>query len=42
VPQAITVEMLDLTHEDFIPQVEGIITVGDFYQMAAGGQIIFT
>lgn len=37
-----SVEMFGLTKDDFIPQVEGIITVGDFYQMAAGGQIIFT
>lgn len=37
-----SVEMFDLTKDDFIPQVESIITVGDFYQMAAGGQIIFT
>lgn len=37
-----SVEMFDLTKDDFIPQVDGIITVGDFYQMAAGGQIIFT
>lgn len=37
-----SVEMFGLTREDFIPQVEDIITVGDFYQMAAGGQIIFT
>jgi hypothetical protein len=26
----------------FIDQVRDIITVGDFYEMAAGGQIIFT
>lgn len=37
-----SVEMFDLVRDDFIEQVEGIITVGDFYQMAAGGQIIFT
>jgi peroxiredoxin family protein len=37
-----SVEMFDLTPDDFIPQVEGIITVGEFYAMAAGGQIIFT
>lgn len=37
-----SVEMFDLSKEDFIPQVEGVITVGEFYQMAAGGQIIFT
>lgn len=28
--------------EDFISDLEGIITVGDFYGVAAGGQIIFT
>jgi peroxiredoxin family protein len=37
-----SVEMFDLKREDFIDQIEGIITVGDFYQMAGGGQIIFT
>ena len=37
-----TVDMFNLKREDFIDQIEGIITVGDFYQMAGGGQIIFT
>lgn len=37
-----TVDMFDLKRSDFIDQLEGIITVGDFYQMAGGGQIIFT
>ena len=37
-----SVEMFNLTMDDFIPQVQGVITVGEFYQMAAGGQIIFT
>lgn len=37
-----SVDMFGLTKEDFVPQVSDIITVGDFYQMAAGGQIIFT
>ena len=27
---------------DLIEQVQDIITVGEFYEMAAGGQIIFT
>jgi hypothetical protein len=27
---------------DFIEQVQDIITVGEFYERAAGGQIIFT
>jgi peroxiredoxin family protein len=28
--------------DDNVEQVEDIITIGDFYEMAAGGQIIFT
>jgi peroxiredoxin family protein len=37
-----TVDMFGLTMADFVPQVEGIISVGEFYEQAAGGQIIFT
>jgi peroxiredoxin family protein len=37
-----TVDMFDLTMDDFVPQVEEIISVGEFYEKAAGGQIIFT
>jgi peroxiredoxin family protein len=37
-----TVDMFGLTMEDFVPQVDEIISVGDFYANAAGGQIIFT
>jgi len=37
-----TVDMFGLTMEDFIPQVEEIISVGEFYEKAAGGEIIFT
>jgi peroxiredoxin family protein len=37
-----TVDMFGLAMEDFIPQVEEIISVGEFYEKAAGGQIIFT
>jgi peroxiredoxin family protein len=37
-----SVDLFDLTKDDFIDQVKDIITVGEFYQMAAGGQIIFT
>jgi peroxiredoxin family protein len=37
-----SVEMFDLERDDFIEELEGIITVGEFYEMAAGGQIIFT
>jgi peroxiredoxin family protein len=37
-----SVDMFHLTKDDFIPQVQDIITVGEFYGLAAGGQIIFT
>jgi peroxiredoxin family protein len=37
-----TVDMFGLTMEDFVPQVDAIISVGEFYTLAAGGQIIFT
>src|SRR5512132_2890244 len=37
-----TVDMFGLTMEDFVPQLEEIISVGEFYEKAAGGQIIFT
>jgi peroxiredoxin family protein len=37
-----TVDMFGLTMDDFVPQVEDIISVGEFYEKAAGGQIIFT
>jgi peroxiredoxin family protein len=37
-----TVDMFRLTIEDFVPQVEEIISVGEFYEKAGGGQIIFT
>ena len=37
-----SVDMFHLTEDDFVPQVDGILTVGEFYELAAGGQIIFT
>ena len=37
-----TVDMFGLTIDDFVPQVEEIISVGEFYEKAAGGQIVFT
>ena len=37
-----TVDMFGLTLEEFVPQVEDIISVGEFYEKSAGGQIIFT
>jgi peroxiredoxin family protein len=37
-----SVDMFKLEKADFVEAVEDIITVGQFYEMAAGGQIIFT
>ncbi|HUX03955.1 MAG TPA: DsrE/DsrF/DrsH-like family protein [Acidimicrobiales bacterium] len=37
-----SVDLFGFEKADFIPQVQDIITVGEFYTKAAGGQIIFT
>jgi peroxiredoxin family protein len=37
-----SVDMFGLTMDDFVPQVRDIISVGEFYGLAGGGQIIFT
>jgi len=37
-----SVDLFELTKDDMIEQVQDIITVGEFYAMAAGGEIIFT
>lgn len=37
-----TVDMFHLTKDDFIPQVKRVLTVGEFYELSAGAQIIFT
>ena len=37
-----SVDMFGLTMDDFAPQVTDVISVGDFYGLAAGSQIIFT
>src|ERR671937_24859 len=37
-----TVDMFGLTMDDFVPQVDEVISVGEFYAKAACGQIIFT
>ena len=31
-----------IAKDDFIEQVDSVITVGEFYQMASGGEIVFT
>jgi len=37
-----SVDMFKLTKDDFIEQVDEVLTVGEFYELAAGGEIIFT
>lgn len=37
-----SVDLFGLSKDDLIDQAQDIITVGDFYEIAAGGEIIFT
>jgi peroxiredoxin family protein len=37
-----TVGMFHLTKDDFCPQVDRVLSVGEFYELSAGAQIIFT
>jgi peroxiredoxin family protein len=37
-----SVDMFGFSKDDFVEQVEDIITVGEFYEKSAGGQIVFT
>ncbi|MCH7769936.1 MAG: DsrE/DsrF/DrsH-like family protein [Bacteroidetes bacterium] len=37
-----TVDMFHLKESDFCKQVDGIISIGEFYEKSAGAQIIFT
>lgn len=37
-----SVDMFDMSEDDFVEQVDSVITVGEFYDIAAGGEIIFT
>ena len=37
-----TVDMFHLKQEDFCAEVDGVISVGQFYEKSAEGQIIFT
>jgi peroxiredoxin family protein len=37
-----TVDMFHLKPQDFCAEVDSVISVGQFYEKAAGGQIIFT
>lgn len=37
-----SVDLFGFARDDFIGQVKDVITVGEFYDLAAGGQIVFT
>ena len=37
-----SVDMFGLAETDFVPQVDKVLTVGEFYELSAGGEIIFT
>jgi peroxiredoxin family protein len=37
-----SVDLFGMSREDFFDDLGGIITVGEFYEIAAGGEIIFT
>ncbi|MCF7668680.1 MAG: DsrE/DsrF/DrsH-like family protein [Verrucomicrobia bacterium] len=37
-----TVDMFKLKMQDFCPQVDKVLTVGEFYELSAGAEIIFT
>jgi len=37
-----TVYMFKLSMDDFCPQVEKVLTVGEFYELSTGAEIIFT
>ena len=37
-----SVDMFHLKHSDFCAEMDDVISVGQFYEKAAGGQIIFT
>ena len=37
-----SVDLFGLEKHDFIPHVQDIITVGKFYEKAAGGQMLIT
>ena len=37
-----SVDMFGLSLDDFVPQVQDIMSVGEFFALSGGGQIIFT
>jgi peroxiredoxin family protein len=38
----LAMSFMDLGEDDLIPEVKGVLTVGDFYDLTDGAQIIFT
>ena len=36
-----SVDMMELTMEDFVDGVQGIVTAGDFMDLSEGAQVIF-
>ena len=38
----LAMEMMKVDRKGLLPQVKDVITAGDFYELAEGGQIIFT
>ena len=38
----LAMKMFGRTREDLLPEVAGVLTVGDFYDMTEGAQILFT
>jgi peroxiredoxin family protein len=38
----LAMEMFGYEPSDLVPQVKGVITAGDFYDLSEGSQIIFT
>jgi peroxiredoxin family protein len=37
-----SVDMFKLSADDFVEQLDGVLTVGEFYELAGGGEIVFT
>lgn len=37
-----SVDMMGLTEDDMIPEIEGVISATDFIELSEGGQVIFT
>jgi len=38
----LAMDMFKLTQDDLVDEVQGVLTVGEFYERAAGSAIIFT